>query len=58
METTPFGQRLDIIEFCSDNGIIVMCDNPLAKDLNNDNQAFLGICARLDLTPQQVSDIL
>lgn len=54
MEATPFGQRLDIVEFCSDNGIQIMCDNPLAKDLNCEHQAFLGICERLDMTPQQV----
>jgi diketogulonate reductase-like aldo/keto reductase len=55
METTPFGPRLDIVEFCADNGIIVMCDNPLAKDLNSDShQALLDICERLDMTPQQV----
>jgi hypothetical protein len=56
METTPFGQRLDIIEFCVDNGIIVMCDNPLAKDLNSENRPeFLEICEGVDMTPQQVS---
>lgn len=55
MEATPFGPRLDVVEFCMDNGIIVMCDNPLAKDLNTDHhQAFVDICHGLDMTPQQV----
>lgn len=55
MEATPFGPRLDIVEFCMDNGIVVMCDNPLAKDLNVENHpAFLDICQGLDMTPQQV----
>lgn len=55
MEATPFGPRMDIVEFCLDNAIIVMCDNALAKDLNSDNHpAFLDICQGLDMTPQQV----
>lgn len=55
MEVTPFGQKLDIVEFCLDNGIVVMSDHPLAKDINYDHhQGFREICESLDMTPQQV----
>mmetsp|Transcript_24475 Transcript_24475/g.35989 ORF Transcript_24475/g.35989 Transcript_24475/m.35989 type:complete len:285 (+) Transcript_24475:168-1022(+) len=54
MEITPFHQRLDIAEFCHDNGIVVLCDNPLAKDINSDMPILVELARGLDITTQQL----
>ena len=55
MEITPFNQSLEITEFCHDNGIIILCDNPLAKDIYSDRFDLISIAERLNCTAQQVN---
>lgn len=54
MEITPFNQALEITEFCHDNGIIILCDNPLAKNIYSDRTDLILIADRLNCTVQQV----
>jgi diketogulonate reductase-like aldo/keto reductase len=54
MEITPFNQALEITEFCHDNGIIILSDNPLAKDIYSESPNLLRIAGNLNNTVQQV----
>lgn len=58
MEITPFNQSLEITEFCHDNGIIILCDNPLAKDIHSDKSNLISISEQLGCTVQQVEFFL
>jgi methylglyoxal/glyoxal reductase len=57
MEITPFHQRGDVAEFCIDNGIIILSDNPLSKDFYSARPDLVAMAAGLDLTVQQVRTI-
>lgn len=57
MEITPFHQRGDIAEFCIDNGIIILNDNPLAKNVYSTRPDLVELAASLNLTVQQVFNI-
>lgn len=54
MEVTPFNQSLEISEFCHDNGIILLSDNPLAKDIYSDSPHLLQLADSLNITVSQV----
>jgi diketogulonate reductase-like aldo/keto reductase len=54
MEITPFNQALEITEFCHDNGIVILSDNPLAKDIYSESPNLLRIAQNLNNTAQQV----
>lgn len=54
MEVTPFNQSLEITEFCHDNGIVLLSDNPLAKDIYSDSSHLLQIADPLNITVPQV----
>ena len=51
---TPFGQRADIAEFCSDNAIVVLCNEPLAKGIKLKHPVIQSIAEDLNITPEQV----
>jgi diketogulonate reductase-like aldo/keto reductase len=55
MEITPFNQSLEISEFCLDNAIILLSDNPLAKDIYSDSPNLIQIAESLNVTVQQVN---
>lgn len=57
MEITPFNQALEISEFCLDNAIILLSDNPLAKDIYSDDPKLILIAEALNLTVQQVKHL-
>ena len=57
MEITPFNQALEISEFCLDNAIILLSDNPLAKDIYSDDPKLILIAEALNLTVQQVTKL-
>jgi diketogulonate reductase-like aldo/keto reductase len=55
MEITPFNQALEISEFCHDNAIVLLSDNPLAKDIYSDSPNLIQIAESLNITVQQVN---
>ena len=54
MEFTPFHQRGDIFEYCIDNGIVVLSDNPLAKDVYSKRPDLVETASSLNITVQEV----
>lgn len=58
MEMTPFHQRGDIAEFCIDNGIIMLSDNPLAKDVYSTKPELVELADSLNLTVQEVEHFM
>jgi diketogulonate reductase-like aldo/keto reductase len=54
IEVTPFGQRADIVEFCSDNSIVILCNEPLAKNIKIKHPVIIAIAEELEITPELV----
>ena len=40
MEVTPFNQSTELVEFCGDNSMIVLNNEPMCKGLRDDNDTL------------------
>ena len=54
MEVTPFGRNLELVEFCSDSSIAVLCDNLQGKGVREGNKELLIISEELGIPIAQV----
>lgn len=54
VEVTPFGTRPDIMEFCLDNSIVVLSNEPLAKGIKRKHPELLSIAEDLDTHPDMI----
>jgi len=54
MEITPFRQRGDIVEFCADNGIVVLSNEPLAKGIQLSHPVIQSIAEKLNISSEMV----
>lgn len=54
VEVTPFGTRPDIMEFCLDNSIVVLCNEPLAKGIKRKDYVLTAIAEELGTHPDRI----
>jgi diketogulonate reductase-like aldo/keto reductase len=54
IEIHPWNQRIDVVKFCNDHGIVVQAYSPLAKAIKLSDPIVCSIAKRLDCTPAQI----
>ncbi len=54
MEFSPFGQNEEVIEFCQDNGIVIIIDEPSVKSTRNRHPELLSISEEYNITVEEV----
>eukprot|EP00607_Mallomonas_marina_P008152 CAMPEP_0182425146 /NCGR_PEP_ID=MMETSP1167-20130531/11501_1 /TAXON_ID=2988 /ORGANISM="Mallomonas Sp, Strain CCMP3275" /LENGTH=288 /DNA_ID=CAMNT_0024605567 /DNA_START=67 /DNA_END=933 /DNA_ORIENTATION=+ len=54
IEITPFGQRLDLIDVCNDNGILILNSDPIAKGIKSKHPELMSIAASLNLSTDEI----
>ena len=54
MEYSPFGQSEDISEFCNDNGMVIICDEPLLHNMRHTHPVLISISDELGITVDEV----
>lgn len=58
MEFSPFGQNEDVIEFCVDNGIVLLVDESNVKNMRHRHPHILEIAGQLEISIDEASIIL
>lgn len=54
VEIHPWNQRIELVKFCNDHGIVVQAYSPLAKAIKLSDPIVCSIAKRLGSTPAQV----
>lgn len=54
VELSAFGQRREVLHFCHDNAVTLLCSDPVAKGVKMKNPELTAIAEQLQLTPEQV----
>ena len=54
VELHPWNQRVELVNFCQSNGIIMQAYSPLAKAIKLEDEVVCSIASRLGHTPAQV----
>jgi diketogulonate reductase-like aldo/keto reductase len=54
MEFSPFGQNEEVVEFCVDNGIVMMIDEPGVKNMRHRHPELLAVSDELEITVDEV----
>lgn len=54
MEFSPFGQNEEVVEFCADNGIVMLIDEPAVKNMRHRHAELLAISEELEITVDEV----
>jgi diketogulonate reductase-like aldo/keto reductase len=54
MSYSPFCRDEDVIEFCGDNGIAIMCDDPYLKFTQHRNPQLLEIARDVGVNVDEV----
>jgi diketogulonate reductase-like aldo/keto reductase len=54
IESTPFGQNVDMVEFCGDSSIVVLNNAPLAKGLRNNHPRLVTLAEELGISPTRL----
>jgi len=50
MEVSPFSQKIEMVEFCSDSSMIVLNNEPLNKGLRNQNSVLMQCAQELGIS--------
>lgn len=56
MEFSPFGQNEEVVEFCQDNAIAVIVDQPFVKCMRHRHPELLALSEQLGITVDEVRD--
>lgn len=54
IESTPFGLRAGIVEYCSDSSIVVLCNNVQAKRVRSKNLIFNKTAETIGISPLEL----
>eukprot|EP01041_Mallomonas_annulata_P002311 gene2311-4503_t len=54
IEVTPFGQQAELVDYCADNSIVVLCNEPLAKGIKSKNPDLLAVAEALELSTEEL----
>ncbi len=54
MEYSPFGQSEEIIEFCQDNGVALLVDEPNVKNMRHNHPEVMNIADELGISKDEV----
>lgn len=54
MEVSPFNQRFDLVDVCGDNSILILDNEPLAKNVRSKHPILVEISRELSVNVEQV----
>lgn len=54
MEFSPFGQNDEVVEFCVDNGILMLVDEPGVKNMRHSHPVLLEKSEELEISVDEV----
>ena len=54
MEFSPFGQNEEVVEFCVDNGIMMLVDEPGVKNMRHRHPVLLEKAEELEISVDEV----